>query len=119
MGDVRNHHAHVMMTTRQVSRDGLGDKTYMELANKELLPRDLPTTQMQLVDIRRSWEQMANRELARAGLNIRIDHRSHSERGLEIEPTEHRASGRRTSCGGAGRSIGPGSMRRQPSATRI
>ncbi|TCP74197.1 plasmid mobilization system relaxase [Rhizobium sp. PP-CC-2G-626] len=89
MGDVRNHHAHVMMTTRQVTNEGLGAKTYLELANKELLPRDLPTTQMQLVDIRRSWEQMANRELAQAGLDIRIDHRSHSERGLEIEPTEH------------------------------
>ncbi|MBA9031752.1 Ti-type conjugative transfer relaxase TraA [Rhizobium leguminosarum] len=89
MGDVRNHHAHVMMATRQVTNEGLGAKTYLELANKELLPRDLPTTQMQLVDIRRSWEQMANRELAQAGLDIRIDHRSHSERGLEIEPTEH------------------------------
>lgn len=88
-GDVRNHHAHVMMTTRQVTAQGLGERTYIELANKELLPRNLPTTQMQLVDIRRSWEQMANRELARAGLDIRIDHRSHSERGLEIEPTRH------------------------------
>ena len=89
MGDVRNHHAHVMMTTRQVTNEGLGDKTYLELANKELLPRNLPTTQMQLVDIRRSWEHMANRELAQAGLDIRIDHRSHQERGLEIEPTQH------------------------------
>jgi Ti-type conjugative transfer relaxase TraA len=87
--DVRNHHAHVLMTTRQVNEQGFGAKTYMELANKELLPRDLPTTQMQLVDIRRSWEQMANRELAEAGLDVRIDHRSHSERGIEIEPTEH------------------------------
>jgi len=26
--DVRNHHAHVMMTTRQVGEDALGDKTY-------------------------------------------------------------------------------------------
>ena len=87
--DVRNHHAHVMMTTRQVGADGLGEKTYLELANKELLPRGLPTTQMQLVDIRRSWEGMTNRELAIAGLDIRIDHRSHAERGLEIEPTQH------------------------------
>ncbi|MUO45426.1 Ti-type conjugative transfer relaxase TraA [Agrobacterium vitis] len=87
--DVRNHHAHVLMTTRQVNEQGFGAKTYLELANKELLPRDLPTTQMQLVDIRRSWEQMANRELAEAGLDVRIDHRSHSERGIEIEPTEH------------------------------
>ena len=35
------------------------------------------------------WEQVANAHLARAGLDIRIDHRSHQERGLEIEPTEH------------------------------
>mgnify|MGYP002662401317 CR=1 FL=1 len=87
--DVRNHHAHVMMTTRQVGADGLGEKTYLEIANKELLPRGLPATQMRLVVIGRSWEGMANRELAIAGLEIRIDHRSHMERGLEIAPTEH------------------------------
>ena len=88
-GDVRNHHAHVLMTTRQVGEEGLGQKTYLELANKELLPKGLPSTQMQLVDIRRSWEGMANERLAFEGHDIRIDHRSHSERGLEIEPTEH------------------------------
>ncbi|MCO5734775.1 Ti-type conjugative transfer relaxase TraA [Rhizobium sp. SSA_523] len=92
-GDVRNHHAHVLMTTRQVTGEGLGAKTYIELANKDLLPKGLPPTQMQLVDIRRSWEGMANDHLAREGFDIRIDHRSHAERGLEIEPTEHMGVG--------------------------
>lgn len=92
-GDIRNHHAHVLMTTRQVTGEGLGAKTYIELANKELLPKGLPPTQMQLVDIRRSWEGMANEHLAREGFDIRIDHRSHAERGLEIEPTEHMGVG--------------------------
>jgi Ti-type conjugative transfer relaxase TraA len=92
-GDVRNHHAHVLMTTRQVTDEGLGRKTYMELANKDLLPKGLAPTQMQLVDIRRSWEGMANEHLAREGFDIRIDHRSHAERGLEIEPTEHMGVG--------------------------
>ena len=87
--DVRNHHAHVMMTTRQVMEDGLGDKTYLERENKWLLSNDLPTTDMQLRDLRQRWEGIANEHLARAGLDIRIDHRSHMERGLEIEPTEH------------------------------
>jgi ATP-dependent exoDNAse (exonuclease V) alpha subunit len=41
--DVRNHHAHVMMTTRQVMEDGLGDKTYLERENKWLLAHDLPS----------------------------------------------------------------------------
>ncbi|KAB2788625.1 Ti-type conjugative transfer relaxase TraA [Brucella anthropi] len=87
--DVRNHHVHVMMTTRQVTEDGLGDKTYLERENKWLLSNDLPTTDMQLLDIRQRWEGIANERLAMAGLDIRIDHRSHMERGLEIAPTEH------------------------------
>ncbi|OQM74096.1 Ti-type conjugative transfer relaxase TraA [Manganibacter manganicus] len=87
--DVRNHHAHVMMTTRQVAPDGLGDKTYLERENKWLLANDLPTTDMQLRDLRQRWEGIANERLAMAGHDIRIDHRSHMERGLEIAPTEH------------------------------
>lgn len=87
--DVRNHHAHVMMTTRQVGESGLGDKTYLERENKWLLSNGLATTDMQLRDIRQTWEGIANERLAMAGLDIRIDHRSHMERGLEISPTEH------------------------------
>lgn len=87
--DVRNHHAHVMMTTRQVTAEGLGDKTYLERENKWLLANGLPTTDMQLRDLRQTWEGIANEHLARAGHDLRIDHRSHMERGLEITPTEH------------------------------
>lgn len=87
--DVRNHHAHILMTTRQVTENGLGEKTYLERENKWLLAHDLPTTDMQLRDLRQRWEGIANERLAMAGLDIRIDHRSHMERGLEIAPTEH------------------------------
>ncbi|RVJ42885.1 Ti-type conjugative transfer relaxase TraA [Sinorhizobium meliloti] len=88
-GDVRNHHAHVMMTTRQVGETGLGEKTYLEHKNARLLSNGMATTDMQLRDIRQSWESIANSELQREGLDIRIDHRSHAERGLELSPTEH------------------------------
>jgi len=88
-GDVRNIHAHVLMTTRAVEATGLGEKTLIERENKWLLNHDHPTAQMQLRDIRQAWEAHANRHLVRAGLDVRIDHRSHIERGLEIEPTEH------------------------------
>ncbi|MHB2268229.1 Ti-type conjugative transfer relaxase TraA [Aliihoeflea sp. PC F10.4] len=87
--DIRNHHAHLLMTTRTVSAEGLGGKTDIERDNKWLLSNDRPTTHMQLRDIRQSWELCANRHLERAGLDVRIDHRSHSERGLELSPTEH------------------------------
>jgi Ti-type conjugative transfer relaxase TraA len=88
-GDVRNYHAHMMMTTRQVGEGGLGEKTYLERENKWLLSNGMATTDMQLRDIRQSWESIANRQLQREGLDIRIDHRSHQERGLELSPTEH------------------------------
>ncbi len=88
-GDVRNYHAHVMMTTRQVGEGGLGYKTYLEHKNARLLSNGMATTDMQLRDIRQSWESIANSQLQREGLDIRIDHRSHQERGLELSPTEH------------------------------
>jgi len=87
--DVRNHHAHIMLTTRKVGRDGLGEKTSLELENKKLVALGLPTSHDQLRDIRLDWEGRANRHLALAGHDIRIDHRSHRDCGLEIEPTQH------------------------------
>ncbi|MDL2410941.1 MobA/MobL family protein, partial [Rhizobium calliandrae] len=87
--DVRNVHAHVLMTTRMIGATGLGEKTLIERENKWLLNHNQPTSHMQLREMRQAWESHANRQLMRAGLDIRIDHRSHLERGLEIEPTEH------------------------------
>lgn len=87
--DIRNVHAHVLMTTRRVQEDGLGEKTQIERENKWLLSNNLPTTQMQLREVRQLWEEVANLHLVRAGQDISIDHRSHAERGLEIEPTMH------------------------------
>lgn len=86
---VLNHHAHIMMTTRKVGPEGLSEKSELELENKRLQALGLPTSHEQLRDIRIGWEERTNEHLARAGLEMRIDHRSHQERGLEIEPTQH------------------------------
>ena len=101
--DVRNHHAHILLTTRRVMTGrgeaghwigavpagSLGEKSELELENKKLQALGLPTSHEQLRDLRIGWEQRTNEHLARAGLDVRIDHRSHQERGLEIEPTQH------------------------------
>jgi len=87
--DIRNHHVHLMMTTRKISSTGLGEKSALELENKRLQALGLPTSHEQLRGIRLGWEELANEYLARAGLEIRIDHRSHQVRGLEIAPTQH------------------------------
>ncbi|NEJ92099.1 Ti-type conjugative transfer relaxase TraA [Rhizobium ruizarguesonis] len=88
-GDIRNCHAHLMMTTREVREIGLGDKTLLERENRWLLANHLPPSQLQLKDLRQAWEHLANRHLAMAGHDIRIDHRSHLEAGITIEPSEH------------------------------
>lgn len=88
-GDIRNYHAHVLMTTREVGRTRLGEKTRLEHKNARLLANGMATTDMQLQDIRQSWEGIAIRQLQREGLDIRIDHRSHAQRGLELSPTGH------------------------------
>lgn len=89
LGSVLNHHAHIMLTTRAVSAEGFGDKTLFERKNKWLLDQNLPTTQLQLKEIRKAWEQIANEHLSQAGFDVRIDARSHKDRGLELEPTRH------------------------------
>ncbi|HTR67852.1 MAG TPA: Ti-type conjugative transfer relaxase TraA [Terriglobales bacterium] len=87
--DIRNHHAHILLTTRKLTADGLGEKSELELENKKLEALGLPTTHDQVRDIRVVWEGIANAHLAQAGLDVRIDHRAHQTRGLEIEPTQH------------------------------
>jgi Ti-type conjugative transfer relaxase TraA len=87
--DLRNIHAHLLMTTRQVTPEGLGEKTELQWSNKRLLSETLPTAPMQLAMLRQDWEQQANQALAQAGIEARIDRRSHAERGLELEPTQH------------------------------
>src|ERR1035437_6770612 len=71
--DIRNHHAHIMMTTRKAGPDGLGEKSDLELENKKLQALGLPTSHEPLRDIRIGWEQRTNEHLARAGLDIRVD----------------------------------------------
>lgn len=88
-GDARNAHAHLLMTTRKIGPEGLGEKTDLERENRWLVAQGLPTSHAQLRDLRQSWEEIANLHLARAGLDLRIDHRSHADRGLEIAPTVH------------------------------
>lgn len=63
-GDERNHHAHVMLTTRSIGPDGFGPKV-REWNDKA-----------RLEGWREAWAEHANRALELAGRSERIDHRS-------------------------------------------
>ena len=88
--DSRNHHAHLLLTTRTIDlEEKLGEKTNFEKSDTWLTDRNLPTTTKQLENIREQWAECTNMHLAKAGHEIRIDSRSHYERGLELVPTQH------------------------------
>ena len=92
-GDNRNHHAHIMLTTRKLERlesgrIALTDKSQLEMSNTQLKERNLPTASDELKLIRKQWADMTNERLEHAQIDARIDHRSHAERGLDHLPTQ-------------------------------
>ena len=91
-GDNRNYHAHIMVTTRQltIDKDGnakLGDKSQLEMSNTQLKAIGKATAKDELKIIREKWATIANNQLEQAGIAERIDHRSHKDRGLDTLPT--------------------------------
>lgn len=92
-GDNRNHHAHIMLTTRKLERlesgrVALTSKSQLEMSNTQLKERDLPSARDELKLIRKQWADLTNKHLKEAKVDARIDHRSHKDRGLEQLPTQ-------------------------------
>lgn len=84
--DDRNHHAHIMLTTRKAELDEqnelvLTEKIDLELSNAKRKALGLEPTTKEILQIRQDWEQIANAHLERAGIAERIDHRSYKEIG--------------------------------------
>lgn len=77
-GDERNHHAHILTTTRTVTPNGFGKKT-RELDDKK-------TNEIQY--IREEWAYMLNGRLMAHGVDT-VSHLSHKKRGIQRLPTIH------------------------------
>ena len=88
-GDTRNHHAHILTTTRKIEATGLGAKTDIELADTDRAKKGLGPAKKELTEIRERWATLSNEHLERAGHKERIDHRTLEARGIDREPTVH------------------------------
>ena len=92
-GSDKNHHAHIMLTTRQAMLDGdkvkLTNKADIELSNAKRAKLELGTTQDEIKEVRELWANLANRALERAGKEQRIDHRSYDEQGNGLKAQWH------------------------------
>ena len=80
-GDNRNHHAHILLTTRRLTADGMGEKT------REL--DDQKTGKQLVTEWRERFATLQNEALRSAGHAVQVDHRSHADRGLTVEPSWH------------------------------
>jgi hypothetical protein len=84
--DPRHHHAHLLMTTRQVGPDGLGARTTLDLSGTERRARGLGASKDELLWMRERWAEVTNEALRAAGLAVRVDHRSYQAQGIDREP---------------------------------
>ncbi|MBP1807600.1 MobQ family relaxase [Rubellimicrobium aerolatum] len=84
-GDQRNWHAHVLTTTRELTAEGLTDKT-RQLDAKQ-------TRGAEVTHMRERWAEMQNRALERAGHEERVDHRSlQAQRKAALERGDERTA---------------------------
>lgn len=79
-GDQRNHHAHIMTTTRKLEATGLTDKTRVLDAARTGGP--------EIESMRGAWAELQNRALERAGEVERVDHRA-----LDVQRAEALSQG--------------------------
>ena len=84
-GSERNRHAHIMLTMRALTADGLHARKATPLASS-WNDDDLLKTW------RAEWARHQNRTLERHGHDSRVDLRSCEERGIDREPTRHRGA---------------------------
>lgn len=76
-GDDRNHHAHIMLTMRELTGEGFGNKN-----------RDWNNPEM-LEQWRQEWAHHQNRALEREGHAERVSHLSYEAQGIDREPSQH------------------------------
>ena len=93
-GNDKNHHAHIMLTTRKAELDAdnkliLTTKADIELSNTKRKSLEMGTTQEDIKYIRGTWADLANRALERAGYREKIDHRSYADQNNGLQATIH------------------------------
>jgi len=89
-GDPRNHHAHLLFSSRQITETGFGAKAGLDMRASAARQLGLPVGIAEMKAVRERWATLTNEALKSAGLNIRVDHRSLKARGIDRPPI-HRA----------------------------
>jgi hypothetical protein len=85
-GDARNYHAHLFTTTREITNEGFGPKTTLELSGSERHKRGLGPSKDELLTIRERWATLTNSALEAANVTARVSHLSLAAQGIDRLP---------------------------------
>ena len=85
--DPRNHHAHLLTATRELTERGLGAKTGMDMTWGRRRQLGLPAGGDEYRVVREQWAGLANEALREAHVDVRVDHRSLDAQGIDREPS--------------------------------
>jgi ATP-dependent exoDNAse (exonuclease V) alpha subunit len=85
-GDPRNFHAHLLATTREVTPEGLGPKTGLDMAGSVRSELGLPPSREEFRALRARWAELTNETLREARIDARVDHRTLEAQGIDREP---------------------------------
>lgn len=88
-GDDRNHHAHVLTTTRVIEPAGLGGKSAIEWSDANRRKAGMKPTKEEISALRERWAALTNKALSAAQRLERVDHRTLEAQGIDREPTKH------------------------------
>ena len=88
-GDARNHHAHLLETTREITPQGFGAKAGLDMGSRARQQFELPSGLVEFGIIRERWAAAVNASLEAAGFSTRVDHRSYQAQGINREPHPH------------------------------
>lgn len=87
--DNQNHHAHILLSTRRLGPNGFTEKT-REFDAKGRSDKASELFGPALIEHwRERFAVLQNQFLKAAGVEQKVDHRSHQARGLATEPTRH------------------------------
>jgi ATP-dependent exoDNAse (exonuclease V) alpha subunit len=84
--DPRNFHAHLLATTREVTTEGLGAKTTLDMSDGNRRKLGLEPVIYELLHVRARWAVVTNEALQEAHIAARVDHRSLEAQGIDREP---------------------------------
>ena len=85
-GDPRNFHAHLLATTREVTPEGLGPHTGVDMNGEARSERGLPPSRQEFKTLRARWAELTNEALREANVEARIDHRTLEAQGVDRQP---------------------------------